>query len=304
MPGPGEYSIRTAMAHRLEEELSAVDRLLAPGRRFLLVDWEGDGRMVEWLGPADAEHVALLVPGMGAEKLRMDGLARLAGRMIRHDPTVGDLAVVTTLAYDAPDWLGSAALGSAADDGATALSELIAGLPEDRHLTLVGHSSGSVVVARAHLQRCGERVGDVVVLGSPGLGVDHVSELPIPADRLWVGRTPGDEIGAALDARGLAQVVRCLPPVGGGPFPVSRCDPPTSLVHGTDPAGDGFGAQQFDAGVPDGVGGLAHNRYWAVTVDAEGREMPSEALRNLLLIATGQRARVRRRRRSENSSHP
>ena len=117
-------------------------------RNFVMFDWSGDGHLAEWVGPLDADHVAVLVPGMSTDKLDVDLTAANAARMLRFD-TSGDLAVVTALVYDAPD-LVDATLPFAATNGIDGLARLVEVLPvSDRHLTLVGHSYGSLLLGTA-----------------------------------------------------------------------------------------------------------------------------------------------------------
>jgi pimeloyl-ACP methyl ester carboxylesterase len=60
------------------------------------------------------------------------------------------------------------------------------------HVTLVGHSYGSLAVGLA--LRRGLAAGDVVFVGSPGVGVSSVSELGMTGEHVFVGETPSDAV--------------------------------------------------------------------------------------------------------------
>ncbi|WP_234330907.1 alpha/beta hydrolase [Streptomyces sp. NRRL F-4474] len=75
-------------------------------------------------------------------------------------------------------------------------------------------------------------VDSAIMLGSPGVGVDHAKDLNIPPDRIFAATADHDLI-----------------------------------VHGTDPTTDDFGGQVFE--VPDGKWPVedwemmpAHSQYW------------------------------------------
>jgi hypothetical protein len=115
-------------------------------------------------------------------------------------------------------------------------------------VSLLCHSYGSVV--------CGEaahsvKVTDIAVFGSPGMGVDSVSDLETPA-RVWAGRGGSD---------GIADVPHVQVDLLG-----------VNVGFGDDPVDPAFGARLFDAG----SGG--HSDYL---------RSGDTALRNLTLIALG-----------------
>jgi hypothetical protein len=96
---------------------------------------------------------------------------------------------------------------------------------------VIGHSYGSLTVGHSLLQ--GAQVDRVVFIGSPGTGVQHVSEFPAGAAReVYAGEVDGDPV-ATLERFGEAP---------------------------TDPD---FGAFAYDAGTPDGLSPLArHSEYF------------------------------------------
>jgi hypothetical protein len=63
-----------------------------------------------------------------------------------------------------------------------------------RHLTVVGHSYGTVVVALACRDAADDfAADDVVAIGSPGMHADHAADLGTRA-RVWVGLAEHDWI--------------------------------------------------------------------------------------------------------------
>lgn len=189
-------------------------------RQILLFDPTGDCHVAEVFGDLDtARHVTVVVPGMGTDLDSFDrtvarrsaDLAVRAGRVADEDGVVGSVAVVAWLGYDPPDgWshdlgeLGAAAGPQRAVDGGLRLAAFLEGLPSvsGQTRTLVGHSYGSTTVVAA--VQAGADVDDVVVMGSPGVLVDHAEELDRPdtdffvlaarrdvvADLGWFGPSP------------------------------------------------------------------------------------------------------------------
>src|SRR5439155_6853049 len=122
------------------------------------------------------------------------------------------------------------------------------------HVTVVGHSYGSLVVARAAQARPGA-VDDVVALGSPGLEVEQAADVAVPPGHVWVGAASGD--------------------------PVSRLS-----WFGPDPAGAAFGARRFHAESAAGAPPLdQHSGYL---------RPGSESLAAAALVAMGAGGRLAR----------
>lgn len=211
-----------ATVARLEE----VARQLADGDpppRLLLLDPSARAVAVVHGDLDRAEHVAVLVPGMGTRVAT--SLPALAGAARRLHRTAEDLAVrssgrrvatVAWIGYPAPRGVLQASSAARARAGAPALRRLLTGIDgradargRDVHLTLVGHSYGSMVAGTAVRRRAG--VDDLVVLGSPGVGAATRADLHVPgtvyaleargdpvAELGWFGEDPGDEQFAAV----------------------------------------------------------------------------------------------------------
>lgn len=218
---------------RLRDRLAGTDEAY-----LLLVDAAGDGRVVVALGnPDHARHTAVFVPGVGTDLQDIDGdLARAAQVRRTADATTvaeGDVSVIYWLGYDPPDSLLDGWREDASRRGGATLAPFVDGLRvthapgmTGHHLTALGHSYGSTVIAEAARQaRLG--VDDIVVVGSPGLHSDHASDLNLDPRHVWVGRADGDEIRFA-------------------PGP----------IHGPEPADPGYGANRFTTDTS------GHGGYW------------------------------------------
>jgi pimeloyl-ACP methyl ester carboxylesterase len=92
------------------------------------------------------------------------------------------------LDLSAADYHHSVPAGHALDQFARGIQAL-----RDYHVTVIGHSYGSLVEARAVV--AGMRVDNFVAIGSPGLGFDgqpERDEFYSNSSRLWAARTPND----------------------------------------------------------------------------------------------------------------
>ena len=107
--------------------------------------------------------------------------------------------MVSWLAYDIPqtsDTLNSGhsvVLRQSAEAGARSLADFLGGVPPERHLTLIGHSYGSTTAGLA-VASGGTGVDDLVVLGSPGLGVERAAALGMPVKRIHVLEADDDPV--------------------------------------------------------------------------------------------------------------
>lgn len=215
--------------------------LMKPDRHILAFDPDGDGRAAEVFGNlTTARRVSVVVPGVDTEILTFQrtsgrysapvGMAKALYHEQRDLRPDSRTAVIAWADYTAPNGLGmEAATETRADAGAVRLGALVRGLPGRSDVTLVCHSYGSVVCGSA-ARRLPSRVSDIVVAGSPGMGVEHADQLGTSA-RVWATR----------DAEDWIQDVPYLA-VGG-------------LGHGADPVSPAFGARVMDAGDAEGHAG-------------------------------------------------
>jgi hypothetical protein len=224
---------------------------LDPTDVYLLdFDPRGDGRAVVALGdPTRAAAVGVVVPGMDTT---LANVANPLSNAVHLRRTSDDLAgeavtdrtsVVAWLGYDTPN-AAQAAFDDKAQAGAPELVSFVddlraahAGARPPR-VTVLAHSYGTLVTGLAARQ--GLAADAVTLVGSPGVGAAHATELGLPAGHVWAGRTPDDPIRAVFltdpAARAAAEGFSRLGPVevrvDGGVY-----------AFGPDPSLPAFGAQ-------------------------------------------------------------
>jgi hypothetical protein len=205
--------------------------------------FDGEGAAAIAMGnPDTAVNTAVLVSGAGAN-VREGTLADTDGVRVYDESNRADRAIQTAVvmwvAYDAPNTLFDPGLyePNMARSGARLLAADVNGLAvthqgQPTHMTVVGHSYGSTVVADAATY--GMRANDVVLVGSPGTDRAHSAadfHLP-PGGHLYVGAASGDVV---TWSPGHVRSGVIGPTLGG---------------LGNDPAVDGFGSVRFKAEVP------------------------------------------------------
>ncbi|MEV0727944.1 alpha/beta hydrolase [Polymorphospora sp. NPDC050346] len=248
--------------------LDAIEARLAaesgPRAYLLGLDPAGDGRTVVALGDPDrADHVVTYVPGMTSDLPSADGELGRAERILARAAELAPdqpAAAVLWLDYDAPDFVHEAHRASYAHDAGPALHRFQEGLRASHeggpaHQTVVGHSYGSLVVGSAARDH-GLAADDLVLVGSPGVGVDHARDLGLPAGRVWASTAGNDVIRYVPSVGALAGDLAlgvALPGIG----PVLAFSRPgDDLWFGHDPSDRDFGARVF-ASDPNG-----HTGYW------------------------------------------
>ncbi len=239
------------------------------GAQFLGFDPRGDGRIVEVFGDLGAaDRIAVLVPGVAT---RADNFNTGLGDVRDRAPAVQaralydaaraaapgqHVAVIAWLGYDAPQGVGrSAAREELARAGATSLDSFagdLATLRPSAQVTVIGHSYGSVVAGLA-AGDLPSQVKDIVVVGSPGMGVSRAADLHTSA-RVWAGQSAHDWI----------DWVPAFQMWGAG--------------HGTMPATPGFGDRVFGT-----RGVIDHDHYLAPG---------TQSLANIVAIVLGRHASV------------
>ncbi|WP_372498532.1 alpha/beta hydrolase [Yinghuangia soli] len=206
---------------------------------------KGQGRAIVAIGDPDrSRHTAVFVPGKGVslhDAGRETDRVRDLWSAARDDAGPGGAAVITWVGYDAPQTLADAALVRSADEAAPKLGRFVDGLRAAHdpatpdHVTAIGHSYGSVVVATAAAHTPGGLAADdIVAVGSPGLRTGNAADLGVDREHVWVGRAKDDPVPA------IGSVTYGLPIVG-APTP-------------TDPD---YGANTFTT-----EGASGHSSYW------------------------------------------
>ncbi|MHA6762522.1 alpha/beta hydrolase [Streptacidiphilus sp. PAMC 29251] len=267
--------------------LAISDRLArqqgtSPPALLLSLGLEGQGRAVLSFGDPDrAAHVCVYVPGMGTKLADVGGkdgdrALALHDAAVAADPTArpGATASMVWLGYDAPQGLAAVADSERAAAGAGPYEHFIEGLRATHsgppaQVTALGHSYGSLLVGLAARRPGGTHADNVVLIGSPGTGAEHASELGVGPGRVWVGRAVDDPVAnmipgprqAALLAVG-AVLSGVVPPLQ---YPVGKLEQDHHGVwFGTDPATPGFGARLLPVDSGRGPGGGfagAHSHY-------------------------------------------
>ncbi|MFC1409963.1 alpha/beta hydrolase [Streptacidiphilus sp. N1-12] len=232
-------------------QVATLNKLLVPGRQFLVFDPRGRGLVAEVYGDlATAQRVSVLVPGSDMDLQHFDrgdtatplkGAAGMAQALRAEEQQVSPgtgTAVIAWSGYVTPVGLGAdAATARLAEAAAPRLERLLAGLALTSHPdaapTLLCHSYGSVVCGIAGPElHSALGISDMVVFGSPGMDQPDAAALG-DGVRLWAtARNPGDWIGNVpyLEVAGLG--------------------------HGADPTSPDFGSRVIAS-----TGAVGHTGY-------------------------------------------
>jgi len=257
---------------RVDAHLRGLDALVArladPSRpRAYLLDLaaDGDGQAVVAIGDPDhATDVLTFVPGAGSDLSGIGGVVDRAELVAKRAAQLGPdhrVAAIAWLGYDAPD--GPAAAGAgAAHDAEGALDRFQDGLRathegERSHNTVLGHSYGTLT-AGVTARDAGLDADDLVFVGSPGVGVDRVGELRLPAGHVWSSTAANDPVQRF--APGFGQILADTLANLRDPFSFHHygdARPDVLLWHGRNPSADSFSARVFTSD-PDG----GHGGYW------------------------------------------
>ncbi|EYT84529.1 hypothetical protein CF54_00990 [Streptomyces sp. Tu 6176] len=251
-------------------------------RPYLLgFDDKDNGRVIMSVGDPDtADNVVTYVPGTGARLSSVDGDISRA-ELLQDQASVVDpthrTASIMWLGYDAPqDLMGDATDAKYADNARDSLSSFLTGVDTAHHgqvnSTVLGHSYGTLVAGETMRDHPDLPVDHAILVGSPGVGVNHAEDLNIPADRVWAATAKNDLVNLAPPPAGT------LAPLN--PKAYMRLFDDHSIMYGYDPTSDDFGGQRFkvaDGKLPGSDGPMpAHSQYW------EGASLTSMAK-----IATG-----------------
>lgn len=192
----------------LNEQLDAADGAPKGKELYLLgYDSKDDGRAIIAKGnPDTAAHTGILVPGTNTDMTSVPGQLERIDRLQNAANKQSDgesVAMITWLGYDAPEAkptdFDSVGGTGRAEDAAPDLRQFVAGTHASHdgspsHTTVIGHSYGSTVVGAAASGGSGLGADDVVVVGSPGMTVDHASDLQMDPEHVWIGGADDDAV--------------------------------------------------------------------------------------------------------------
>jgi len=258
-PNPNQppYGVPAQLLQRKIGDLDKLSNTLEQKDTFLIgLDTSGDNTkaIVSIGNPDDADHVSVTVPGMGSQ---VDAGGTIEG-MVRESTLMRDevrsqliaagladqtVATVAWMNYDTPTGLAGAGSDAQATGAAPVLTNYLESVDvtstgsTDPHLTLVGHSYGSLASGLALQDGASGVVDDYVTYGSPGFYAMDEADLGMQQGHVFVMQAPDDPI----------RVVAETPWYGG------------------DPADGSFTQLSTSAGVtPDGVyrdGASGHADY-------------------------------------------
>lgn len=221
------YPSRVKAGAPIASKISALHSALAdPDSHLLEFDPANEHAVIAFGDPTTAKHVITYVPGAGTTlaTTAFDADKSRAMRAETERKSGESAATVFWLGYHPPRTaIGALTKGEAVRSGrdlAAFQHKLKTAHKGPAHYTVLGHSYGSVVAGEA-AARHGMRPHDMVLLGSPGVGVRHVRELGVPQEHVWAGVNPAD--------------------------PVSKVSGALSADFGGNPAAPKFGARAFNA---------------------------------------------------------
>ncbi|MFD5201288.1 alpha/beta hydrolase [Streptomyces sp. NPDC058375] len=306
-----DSTTKLAALREIDRQLRGVPKAGEPPMYLLGIGDQGNGRaIVSYGNPDTARNVAAYVPGLNTslDKAFAEGdLKRArdtaaAARDIDHSS-----AVITWLGYDAPQspdgWSSLSVAGTErAEVGGRAFNGFMAGLVAsndhvDPNLTAIGHSYGSRTVGAATQQEGGiPGVTDIVLVGSPGVGVDRAEDLGVGRGHVYVGAAENDVVTKlpASEHAVILGVGRALGPVGSVAVDLVNGGD-SDLWFGTDPASAEFGGRRFRADDgppligPGRVTSDAHSQYFDPDLD-------SSSANSIALIAAGRGHEVKQER--------
>ena len=152
--------------------------------------------------PDTTDHVGVIVPGMTTNVkdsvLDYDTKSRTMREEAERQVNAGEtVAMVEFLNYEAPQDVASVITADMARTGARRLAGFLNGLDASRehgagdaHVAVAAHSFGSTTAGIAATLVGEGVIDDLTQFGSPGSGVQDVSELHVPRGHAWVSAAP------------------------------------------------------------------------------------------------------------------
>ena len=148
-----------------------------------------------------ADHVGVIVPGLYSNVAtnlgKYDDDAKVMGANVRKHSNGESVAMISYLGYEAPQNIAEVADIGYAQKGADKLAGFLNGLDASReagpagdaHISVAGHSFGSTTAGIALTKVNPGVVDDLIQFGSPGSGVQDVSEFKLEKGHAWVSAT-------------------------------------------------------------------------------------------------------------------
>ncbi|MFD8705627.1 alpha/beta hydrolase [Kitasatospora sp. NPDC059648] len=270
-----EYDKWKAKHDDLEDKMRGVkaieDRLNTPvdadhPPTFLLgFDTKGHGHaIVAANNPDTADNVSTYVPGTGSRLGEMGGNMDRSDRMVisanSANGNTKTTSSITYIGYDAPQNI----IPEAADDSyAKNAEDKLRGFQDGlrathegkpSYNTILGHSYGTTVVGYTMRDK-GLPVDNVVLIASPGVGVEHAKELGVDPSHVYVAVGDDDMIDNTPPEQASNWVSNFTNNVGYWAGTVDN--PDHHLSFGRDPSNANFGAQYIPS-----APGTGHSDYW------------------------------------------
>lgn len=188
---------------RVDNATAAADRVRESGDDTYVLSYDVDGPgkkegvlAIAYGNPDTATNVAVVVPGTMTtlESMYPNGNAQALRAAM--DQVSSSNATIAWLGYDAPVWDTTVASPDNAEEGAGYLVSDVDGYraaaESPQHITVLGHSYGSVTVGYAAMN--GLKADDIAFLGSPGVGASTVDQLSPGAGHVWAGTSEHDPV--------------------------------------------------------------------------------------------------------------
>lgn len=227
-----DSATKLAALREIDRQLRAVPGAGEPPMYLLGIGDQGNGRaIVSYGNPDTARNVAAYVPGLNTsldEEFAKGDLKRARDTAMAAREIDESTAAIAWLGYDAPqspDGMSSLAVAGTerAENGGRAFRWFMSGMAAsndhgDPHMTAIGHSYGSRTVGAATQQGDGiPGVDDIVLVGSPGIGVDRAEDLKVGRGHVFVGAAENDVVThLPSKEKGLLEAAgRALGPHGG-----------------------------------------------------------------------------------------
>ena len=196
---------RITALEQIEETLNRENTENPPVPRYLMqLDASGPNILaaVSQNNPDEAHHIGVIVPGMTTSVAgslgEYDGHATTMRKSAEKAAGPNDkVAMVEFFGYDAPPGAVEASNTIMANNGAPKLASFLNGIDAvrehgagDAHITVAGHSYGSTTAGIAATLVNDGVIDDLVQFGSPGSGVQDVSEFHVPEGHTYVSAAP------------------------------------------------------------------------------------------------------------------